>query len=81
MLAPMRVGVAQIEPRLGERERNLAVVLARLEEAPAGGAELVVFRECALSGYMNPGEYELRLFDDRRPDLYGVPVQTPVATT
>ena len=48
----MRVGVAQIEPRLGERERNLETCLARLEEAAAGGAKLLVLPECAIPGYM-----------------------------
>jgi 5-aminopentanamidase len=52
MLAPMRVAVAQIEPKLGERERNLELILARLEEAAGAGAQLVVFPECAVSGYM-----------------------------
>ena len=38
----MLVAVAQIEPKLGERERNLEACLARLEEAAAAGAELLV---------------------------------------
>jgi predicted amidohydrolase len=48
----MLVGVAQIEPRLGEPERNLDTCLARLEEAAAGGCELLVLPECALTGYV-----------------------------
>ena len=38
----MRVAVAQIEPKLGEKEQNLAMCFARLEEAAAAGAELLV---------------------------------------
>ena len=38
----MRVAVAQMEPRLAEKERNLDACLARLEEAAAAGAELLV---------------------------------------
>ena len=47
-----RVAVAQIEPALGEKERNLAVCLARMEEAAAAGAELLVLPECAIPGYV-----------------------------
>jgi predicted amidohydrolase len=48
----MRVAVAQMEPKLGESERNLDVGLGRLEEAVAAGAELLVLPECAIPGYM-----------------------------
>jgi 5-aminopentanamidase len=48
----VRVAVAQIEPRLMEKERNLAACLARLEEAAAAGASLLVLPECAVPGYM-----------------------------
>jgi predicted amidohydrolase len=44
--------VAQIEPALGDRERNLGVCLARLEEASAAGAELLVLPECSIPGYV-----------------------------
>ena len=48
----MRVAVAQIEPKLGERERNLEACLQRLEESVAAGAQLLVLPECAVPGYM-----------------------------
>src|SRR5919198_2639789 len=48
----MRVAVAQLEPQLGEKKRNLETCLARLEEAAAVGAELLVLPECAIPGYM-----------------------------
>lgn len=48
----MRVAVAQMEPKLAETERNLDACLARLEEAAADGAQLTVFPECAIPGYM-----------------------------
>jgi 5-aminopentanamidase len=48
----MRVAVAQTEPKLGEKERNLEVCLWRLEEAAAAGAQLLVLPECAIPGYM-----------------------------
>ena len=48
----MRVAVAQIEPKLGEKERNLDLCLGRLEEAVELGAELLVLPECAVPGYV-----------------------------
>jgi predicted amidohydrolase len=48
----MHVAVAQMQPRLGENERNLDAGLTRLEEAVAAGAELLVLPECAIPGYM-----------------------------
>jgi predicted amidohydrolase len=48
----MHIAVAQTEPKLGEKERNLDVGLALLEESVALGAELLVLPECAIPGYM-----------------------------
>src|SRR5438876_5112291 len=48
----MQVAVAQIDPQLGEKEQNLAICVARMEEAAALGAQLLVLAECALPGYM-----------------------------
>jgi predicted amidohydrolase len=48
----MQVAVAQIDPQLGEKERNLAACIARMEEAAAAGAQLLVLPECAIPGYM-----------------------------
>ena len=50
--ATVRVAVAQTAPELGANARNLDQVVARLEEATTQGARLVVFPECALSGYL-----------------------------
>jgi 5-aminopentanamidase len=54
-LAPrssIRVAVVQSAPKLGDIEGNLARCLAELERAAGAGCDLVVFPECALSGYM-----------------------------
>jgi predicted amidohydrolase len=67
MLVPMRVGVAQIEPKLAEKERNLELVLARLEEAARDGAELVVFPECSVCGYMFESPDEAAPFAEEIP--------------
>ena len=48
----MLAAVAQIDPKLGEKERNLDVCLARIEEAAALGASILVLPECAIPGYM-----------------------------
>jgi predicted amidohydrolase len=48
----MRVAVAQMEPKLAEKERNLEACLGRIEEAAASGATLLVLPECAIPGYM-----------------------------
>lgn len=48
----MLVAVAQLDPKLAEPELNLDACLARLEEAAAAGAELLVLPECAIPGYM-----------------------------
>lgn len=48
----MRAGVVQFDPKLGDLEGNLRRCVVWLEEAAAAGCDLVVFPECALSGYM-----------------------------
>ncbi|MGZ3317440.1 MAG: carbon-nitrogen hydrolase family protein, partial [Isosphaeraceae bacterium] len=47
----IRAAAVQMEPKLGNVEENLDRILAGLEQAAADGAKLIVFPECALSGY------------------------------
>ncbi len=47
----VRVAGVQMEPAFGRVEANLAAIGDRLREAAAEGARLVVFPECALTGY------------------------------
>lgn len=63
----MRVAVAQIEPKLAEKERNLETCLARLEEAAGQGAELLVLPECAIPGYMFESAEEAMPFAEEIP--------------
>jgi predicted amidohydrolase len=63
----VRVAVAQIEPRLGEVERNLEQCLARLEEAVAAGAQILVLPECAIPGYMFDSPEEATPFAEEIP--------------
>src|SRR5215218_4753991 len=60
-------GVAQTEPGLGEPERNVEACLARLEEAGAAGCDLLVFPECATSGYMFASEDEAAPYAEEVP--------------
>jgi predicted amidohydrolase len=48
----MRAAVAQIDPKLGELDRNLETCVAQLEQAANQNAQLLVLTECAISGYM-----------------------------
>lgn len=48
----MLVAVAQTEPSLGEIDRNLETIVARLEDAAEAGARLLVLPECAVTGYV-----------------------------
>jgi predicted amidohydrolase len=61
------VAVAQLEPKLAEKERNLDACLARLEEAAAAGAELLVLPECAIPGYMFESAEEALPFAEEIP--------------
>ena len=63
----MLVAVAQIEPHLAEKERNLEVCVARMEEAAAAGAKLAVLPECAIPGYMYESVEEALPFAEEIP--------------
>jgi predicted amidohydrolase len=63
----MLVAVAQIDPKLAEKERNLAVCVARMEEAAAAGAQLLVLPECAIPGYMFDSADEALPFAEELP--------------
>jgi predicted amidohydrolase len=57
-LSTYRVAAVQMEPRLGNVAANRETILARLKEAITAGADLVVFPECALTGYGFAGRDE-----------------------
>lgn len=63
----MQVAVAQMEPRLGENERNLEAGLVRFDEAVAAGADLLVLPECAIPGYMFESLEEAMPFAEEIP--------------
>jgi predicted amidohydrolase len=47
----MKVAAVQMDVKILEKDRNLEKILAQFEAAARAGARLVVFPECALSGY------------------------------
>jgi len=48
----VKVAGVQMEPRLLDKERNLAKCLELIQVAAKEGARLIVFPECALTGYV-----------------------------
>lgn len=48
----VRVALAQVAPHLGEVERNLELAAERTRAAAAEGADIVIFPELALTGYL-----------------------------
>ncbi len=63
----VRVMVVQNAPRLGDVAGNLAACVSQLDRAAAARSDLVVFPECALSGYMLSDEQSARNCADRIP--------------
>lgn len=47
----MRLGIVQINPRVGEIDQNLEVILSHIEQARRAGCDLAIFPELALCGY------------------------------
>lgn len=71
-MQPLRIALAQVAPRLGDLEANLARHRELLAEARAGGAGLVVFPELGLTGYLLQdlaAEVAMRLDDPRLASL------------
>ncbi len=48
----MKLAVAQMKPTLGNVEKNLEIMKEKISDAINKGAELIVFPELALSGYL-----------------------------
>jgi len=47
----MKVAAIQMDVKILKKEQNLSAILAHLETAGRAGAKLVIFPECALTGY------------------------------
>jgi predicted amidohydrolase len=48
----VQVAAVQMNPKLMRNEKNLEKILLRIQEAAAKGVQLIVFPECALTGYL-----------------------------
>ncbi len=67
-MQPLRIALAQLAPRLGLLDENLACHHDLIEQARSGGAGLVVFPELGLTGYLLQdlaAEVAMRLDDPR----------------
>ena len=70
----LTIALAQVAPRLGALDDNLATHHALLDDARAKGADLVVFPELGLTGYQLQdlaAEVAMRLDDPRLAELAG----------
>jgi predicted amidohydrolase len=68
----LRVALAQIDPKLGEVPANLALHRRRIDEAARAGAQVIVFPELSLTGYVlrdQVPEVALRADDPALGDL------------
>ncbi|MEZ2391767.1 nitrilase-related carbon-nitrogen hydrolase [bacterium RCC_150] len=67
----MKIALAQMAPRPGDLGQNIAAAAELVSEAARAGADLVVFPELALSGYLirNRGQAALRASDPRLTSL------------
>jgi N-carbamoylputrescine amidase len=63
----MRIAVGQFEPRVGEKERNVAHSLELMDEAAARGSQLLVLPELCSSGYMFESADELAVLAEEVP--------------
>ena len=64
---PVKVAVAQLEPHIGDKERNLARAVDAIDEAAAQGAQLVVLPELCNSGYVFESLQEARALAEPVP--------------
>ena len=79
-MQPLRIAIAQLAPRLGDLEANLARHHELIREARSGGAGLVVFPELGLTGYQLQdlaAEVAMRVDDSRLVALAAETVAGP----
>ena len=81
-MQPLRIALAQIAPRLGDVEANLARHRTLIREAREGGAHLVVFPELGVTGYLLQdlaADVAMRLDDPRLAALTSETAGGPAA--
>ncbi len=67
MNGTVKIAGVQMNPKMMASKENLSVILKKTGEAAANGAELIVFPECALSGYMYSSREEAMPFAETIP--------------
>ncbi|MEY2554170.1 MAG: hypothetical protein QOC57_2030 [Ilumatobacteraceae bacterium] len=50
-MASLRIALAQLNPKVGDLEGNVAKILAAYDQAEAAGCDIVAFTELAVTGY------------------------------
>lgn len=63
----VKIAGVQMDPKIGAVKENLAKIMERTGTAAANGANLVVFPECALTGYMFTSRTEAIPFAESIP--------------
>ncbi len=66
--APVKIACIQMEPVVGEKERNVRRTLARIEEAAREEARLIVLPELCNSGYLFESRQEAFALAEEVPD-------------
>ena len=52
MTSRVKIAAVQMDPKITKNRDNLEKILAQTEVAAGNGADLIVFPECALTGYV-----------------------------
>ena len=66
--SPIKVACIQMEPKIGEKQANVARSLEKIAEAAANGAQLVVLPELCNSGYVFGSRHEAFALAEPLPD-------------
>jgi predicted amidohydrolase len=67
MLDKIEIAAVQMEPKIKEKSANLEGIIDRIRVAARSGAELVVFPECALTGYVFASREEVTPYAETIP--------------
>jgi len=65
----VKIAVAQMDPKLTKIKENLEAILGMIKQAAGNGANLVVFPECSLTGYIYKSRQEALPYADTIPGL------------
>lgn len=77
MNAPWKIAGVQMDCQLGKKSLNLEAMRTRLRDAAERGARLIVFPECALTGYCFESKEEAMEFGEPLPGPSTVDLMLP----